>query len=1104
MTSTKKTRNKRLSKLIEESPDKDGSNGKTNKPRKRKLSDMLGSQWSKEEIERFYDAYCKYGKDWEKVAAAIRNRSLDMVEALYNMNKAYLSLSKRTTSAAVLIAMMTDHYNILDGSDSDHENNDGFHQPKQRNRGKCKVNLSNGLDEPSPNLLQYQSSRYGCLALLKKKRSGGNKPRAVGKRTPRFPVLYDRDENANTQSQNKKELKPELYDDDYDVAHGAALALAEALHRGGSPQVWRTPSRKTKHMCSSPYENGKKKVNSKFVGSEEDEDHLEGSVDSRETGNGDFAWDNCSTPNGEHDAGYGSQQKGMKLGKKQKIEGEECHHSDEAREACSGTEGRNPRNDEDEINANVAEGEVPWPSQGPRKRIRQLFGDEGAAVDALQTLADLSVNALLPGSAAESESSVQVKEEKKNVNDAEEPAVPGMTSFRNRRDRSKALGKKDKGYPPITDGITLKNIKIGKGLCSDVVDSEANAYHSTRKTVKKKMSLAAKGPRAEPNSDSCYAASQKTEAFEDGKKYSSKSKCPNQIFSHMKQGKSMRSPEQSSPGIDLGKTISKLAESAAQASAKNQVSPPTKCRSRRKMDPQKAASSKDIESSENIVNLQPGKHSLQMLDQGALLKKRICHCLSSQMLRRWCAFEWFYSAIDCPFFAKNEFVEYLDHVGLGHIPRLTHFEWGVIRGSLGKPRRLSNAFLREEREKLEEYRESIRSHYAELCSDDMEGLPTNIAKPLVVGQRVIACHPKTREIHDGSILTVDRNRYRVKFDRADLGVKFVMDIDCMPLTRGNNPGLILDVADGSQHISSTTPSLNALVAQIKGDNINDAVQAKSVAHEVSLAAQRAMYGQPCDSAQIQEREADVRALSEFRRALYKKELLHVELSNMNDDVFEKRINLESPRDTEPFRKQYAMVGNALLYLRQRNTYYRNLATPCAGPPANTGLPAETLVSAEPSQKPGYHVIEIVESTRQKAKVVVDAAVQAMISLKEGEDAFARVGEAVISANKRHSGKVSQDQAEPDRASQAADSKQVNLIDGSAMQLPSELIQSCVGALLMIQACSDRQYPPGEAAKILDSVLTGLQPSCSQNLPIYRDIEDCMGLIKNQMLSLVPT
>jgi len=54
---------------------------------KKKLSDMLGSQWSKEELERFYGAYRKYGKDWRKIAGAIRDRTSDMVEALYNMNK---------------------------------------------------------------------------------------------------------------------------------------------------------------------------------------------------------------------------------------------------------------------------------------------------------------------------------------------------------------------------------------------------------------------------------------------------------------------------------------------------------------------------------------------------------------------------------------------------------------------------------------------------------------------------------------------------------------------------------------------------------------------------------------------------------------------------------------------------------------------------------------------------------------------------------------------------------------------------------------------------------------------------------------------------------
>lgn len=35
---------------------------------KRKLSDMLGPQWTKEELERFYEAYRKHGKDWKKVS----------------------------------------------------------------------------------------------------------------------------------------------------------------------------------------------------------------------------------------------------------------------------------------------------------------------------------------------------------------------------------------------------------------------------------------------------------------------------------------------------------------------------------------------------------------------------------------------------------------------------------------------------------------------------------------------------------------------------------------------------------------------------------------------------------------------------------------------------------------------------------------------------------------------------------------------------------------------------------------------------------------------------------------------------------------------------
>ncbi|KAL8156972.1 hypothetical protein AgCh_001903 [Apium graveolens] len=58
-----------------------------NAKNKRKLSDMLGPQWGKEKLEYFYEAYRKHGKDWKKVGAVLRNRSFEMVEALYTMNK---------------------------------------------------------------------------------------------------------------------------------------------------------------------------------------------------------------------------------------------------------------------------------------------------------------------------------------------------------------------------------------------------------------------------------------------------------------------------------------------------------------------------------------------------------------------------------------------------------------------------------------------------------------------------------------------------------------------------------------------------------------------------------------------------------------------------------------------------------------------------------------------------------------------------------------------------------------------------------------------------------------------------------------------------------
>lgn len=53
---------------------------------------------------------------------------------------------------------------------------------------------------------------------------------------------------------------------------------------------------------------------------------------------------------------------------------------------------------------------------------------------------------------------------------------------------------------------------------------------------------------------------------------------------------------------------------------------------------------------------------------------------------------------------------------------------------------------------------------------------------MAVGRRVIARHPKTRTLHDGTILTanVSQRSYLVLFDRQELGSQHVRDMDVMP------------------------------------------------------------------------------------------------------------------------------------------------------------------------------------------------------------------------------------------------------------------------------------------------------------------------------------
>lgn len=62
------------------------------------------------------------------------------------------------------------------------------------------------------------------------------------------------------------------------------------------------------------------------------------------------------------------------------------------------------------------------------------------------------------------------------------------------------------------------------------------------------------------------------------------------------------------------------------------------------------------------------------------------HTLSSARFRRWATNEMFYSSIDRPYFAQNEFQYCLQDCGHARVTKLTRKNWALVRASMGKPR----------------------------------------------------------------------------------------------------------------------------------------------------------------------------------------------------------------------------------------------------------------------------------------------------------------------------------------------------------------------------------------------------------------------------------
>ncbi|KAK9161501.1 hypothetical protein Syun_007842 [Stephania yunnanensis] len=439
--------------------------------------------------------------------------------------------------------------------------------------------------------------------------------------------LYDRHEEG---------LKSELDANDDEVAHEAVLALAWAAQRGVSPLLSQTPNRRSELTRFSVVHHGERmhgesgRRSSKLVGIAPDEDGLEGGLGSREAENADFVRDTSYMMDTE-DVGTTEVQQKEKTSRRRKHDFQNINndHLDDVREACSGTEeGLDASTARERAEAGVTNFKIERPSpQGSRKRVRQLFIDESTALEALYTLADVSMQ-LAPAATVESESSAQYKGEKIISNAIEKSKGAEAVSANYQKDVTKLQRSREKGHHLVSRVVVpaVRSNKVGKDSALDFGAVSDAKQQQIRKRKRKSLS----------------SKISESEALDS---------------SHVNEPPN---PEGSKDRLPVGYA---------------RVSLPTRGRSRRKMDLQKALISRELKSTDSMGNDPPYSFHVRTL----ALKQMLSHCLSSPLLRRWCAFEWLYSAIDYPWFAKREFVEYLNHVGLGHVPRLTHVQWGVIR-----------------------------------------------------------------------------------------------------------------------------------------------------------------------------------------------------------------------------------------------------------------------------------------------------------------------------------------------------------------------------------------------------------------------------------------
>jgi len=435
---------------------------------------------------------------------------------------------------------------------------------------------------------------------------------------------------------------------------------------------------------------------------------------------------------------------------------------------------------------------------------------------------------------------------------------------------------------------------------------------------------------------------------------------------------------------------------------------------------------------------------------------------------RWAVYEWFYPDVDRPYFQQNEFQDCLNELGLSKVRKLARLEWSHIRSVMGKPRRLSAAFLKQERAKLGSTRINIRrlrSGRGPLAPTQPIGsdpIPQDIPPRLPVGAHVLAYLSHTIQRGIVHHAEEDGSRYKVLFEGSSF-LSTLQDIDLMSVepeeleaeepikTPSRTPR-------GSQrdHAPASVPSTKRRKLELT-----------PVANDASRKPITPRVFTP----------DELRNVASLFHLLQNKQEILVELTAMNNQA--EKMDAQSQEYPEWFQRRYAVLIVALEHINQ---------------PLEPALLLLHAARTSPAiqQVPHHHFNRSELSSPYKGTASAPIIIPSNTTSTTTSSLIDRPDWAkstVIECRKQAREIVGE-------------------LQGEFSVAPSmrEYVLNCTNLLMQIKACTERVRTQGseevaeDISTMLSAALTTIQPKSEENQPLFQEIEQAVNMLKSMLTS----